>query len=809
MGWMLRDLRSGWRALSKQPGTAAISVIAFGLGIGLCATMFSLVYGVFGRGLDIEEPDRFVTVLRAQPSEGRTQMGVPQADFYDWMEQQTSFASLGAYHSGTVNVTGTEGPVRYQGGFVTAGVFEALGVQPLMGRVFQDQDDDPGAALTLVLGYQTWQDRFAGDTDILGEVLKVNGEQAAIIGVMPEGFEFPADQELWVASRDVRAEQSSRRDGTWQTVVGRLNDHTTLAQAELEFATIGRRLAQDFPNENEGIEPRFSTMVEQDTGPELRAIFGAMLIATIFVLLIACANVANLLLARAALRTKEAAVRSSVGARKIQVVFPFFAEAFILAITGAALGIAIAYLGVGLFDSATQDVGKPYYMVFAVDLPILAFVVCITFLTALVSGAAPAFQVSRTNANVVLKDESRGSSSFHAGRLSKVLVIGQVALSCALLVGAGLMTKSMVNVMTYDYDFLTEEVFTARVGLFATDYPDREARQAFAEDLLERMRQLPEASAVGLANSLPGTGSGRRSIAIEGEAYVDEDEMPEVHNAIVSPDLFAAVGVEIAEGRGFADFDDLDSERVAIVNQSMARQLFAGTSALGRRIRGGDSTDEADWMTIVGVVPDLRMEGFNSDPDDTPAGYYVPLKQADLRFMSLAIQTRGSEPVALSQTVQAGVRLIDPDLPIYNVNSLQGAIDEQGWFYQVFGTLFVVFGVAALFLASVGLYGVLSFSVSRRVHEMGIRMALGAGARDVIRLIMRQGLVQLVIGLTVGLTMAFALSRVLGILMFEVDAQDPMVFGVITLVIVAVGMAASLVPAKRATNVDPMEALRY
>ncbi len=809
MGWMLRDIRSGWRALVKQPGSALLSVVAFALGIGLCTTMFSLVYGVFARGPDIEDPDQVVLIQRANPSRNQNQMGVPQSDFYDWSEQQTSFESLASYRTGTVNVTGTEGPQRYNGGFVTSALFDVLGIQPIIGRTFEERDDDPGAALTLLLGYQVWQDRFAGSPDVLGESIKVNGEQAAVIGVMPAGFQFPSDQELWVADRDQRAEHATRADGSWGTVVGRLASGKTYEQAELEFATIGSRLAQDFAEENEGISPRFTTIVANDTGPELRAIFGSMLIATLFVLMIACANVANLLLARAALRTKEAAVRSSVGASRFQVVFPFFSEALILSAVGALIGIGIAFLGVGLFDSATQGVGKPYYMVFAVDLPILLFVICITLITALVSGAAPAFQVSRTNTNEVLKDESRGSSSFHAGKLSKALVVGQVALSCALLIGAGLMTKSMLNVMRYDYNFLTEEIFTARVGLFPADYPDEAARGQFTDDLLERLRAMPEAEAVGLTDALPGVGSGTGRVDIEGQVYAEDEDMPRVHSAVVTDGFFATVDVDVLEGRDFAAFDDSTSENVAIVNQSMAEELFAGGSPLGRRLRTGGSEDEADWRTIVGIVPDLRMEGFDPDQDVISAGYYVPLRQSDLRFMSIAIRTRSADVLGITQAVQNAVRSVDPDLPLYNVFTLQGSIDQSGWFYKVFGTLFVVFGAAALFLASVGLYGVLSFSVSRRVQEMGIRMALGAGARDVISLVLRQGLVQLGIGLAIGLVMAVGLSRVLGILMFEVDAQDPVVFATITLIIVAVGLAASFVPAKRATNVDPMEALRY
>ena len=805
---LLKDLRFGARALRKTPGSSALSIIAFALGIGLTTTMFSLVYGVFLRGLGVPEADRLLMVFENNPSENRDQMSVSQHDFFDWRETQESFEGLAYFSQGTVNLSGTEGPERFRGAFVSANVFDLLRVRPIVGSTFREGDDLAGVPMTVVLGHEVWETRYDSDPGVVGQVVKVNGEQATILGVMPKGFQFPQDQELWVVRRDQRGQNPTRGTGPSMTVFGRLKDGVTVEQAQLEFAMIARRLAQEYPESNEGVGTVFVTFVENDTGPELKAVFGAMQVATIFVLLIACANVANLLLARAATRTKEAALRSALGASRLRVMMPVFSEAVMLSLAGAVLGIGIAYLGVGLFDAATADVGKPYYMEFAVDVPILAFVVAVTALTAVFAGAAPAFQISKTDVNSVLKDEARGSSSFHAGKLSKVLVVGEIALSCALLVGAGLMTKSIVQLRNYAFDFATEDVFTARVGLFENDYPDRQARARFYRDRVQRLEAIPGAQSVALTNSLPGLGSGGRAFAIEGKTYETDQDYPTARTASITPNFFRTFDVDIRRGRDFTLQDDADAPEVVIVNQRFAERFFEGEDPIGRRIREGRADSEAEWKTIVGIAPNLGMNGMGNNQTD-PAGYYTPVEQGDIMFMSLTVRTRGGAPLTITPDVRRAVRSVDTDLPIYSVFSMDERIKRDAWFYNVFGTLFIVFGAAALFMASVGLYGVLSFSVSRRTQEMGIRMALGATARDVIKLVLRQGLAQLGVGLAIGLAMAFGLSNIVAFIMFDVQPRDPMVFGSIVVVITLVGLLASFVPARRATRVDPMEALRY
>ncbi len=808
MDTLFRDLKFALRALAKTPGSAAIAIIALALGIGLTTTMFSLVYGVFFRGLGVPEADRLYVIWRTNPSAGISRMGVSQHDLYDWIEAQESFEGLGHFSSGTVNLSGTDGPEGYDGAFVSANVFDLLRVRPLLGTTFRPGDDLPDAPMTVVLGYDVWETRFRSDPDVVGEVVKVNGESATVLGVMEDGFRFPQDQELWLVRRDQRVQNTRRGSGPSTAAFGRLKDGVTLEQAELEFAIITDRLAREFPESNEGIGADFITFTEQDTSPELLVVFSAAQVATIFVLLIACANVANLLLARATMRAKEAAVRSALGASRWRVMMPIFSEAAILSAAGAAAGIGIAFVGVGLFDNATAGVGKPYYMEFAVDPAILAFVVAITALTAIAAGVTPAFRASATsNLNVILQDESRGSSGARGSRLSKVLIVGEVALSCALLVGAGLMAKGIVQLRNYDFDFATTEVFSARVGLFEADYPEKEARTRFFTDLKEQLEGVSGAESVALTTSLPALGSNSTRFAIEGASYPDDQDYPSAFVVTITADFFRTFDVDLVRGRDFNVLDGDDALPVAIVNQDFADTFFPRQDPLGRRFRRGGADSEADWTTIVGIVPNLLMEGLVAD-DDAPAGFYVPLAQQDIRFATILVRTVGNSPLTITRDVRRVVTTIDSELPIYNVMSVDGAIRDATWFYDVFGTLFIVFGAAALFLASVGLYGVLSFSVSRRTREIGVRMALGAEPGGVLRLVLKQGVIQLAIGLTIGMAMAYALSNMVAILMFEVDPRDPTVFGTVAAMIILVGMLASFIPAWRATAVPPMDALR-
>jgi predicted permease len=800
-----QDLKYAGRMLVKSPGVSAMAVTALALGIGATATMFSIVYAALMRGLPFEDGDRVVAVSRTNPELGINRQPAPVHDYADWAEQQRSFQSMAAYYSGTVNVTWSERPERFDGAFSTSGIFDVVGFRPYLGRSFGVADDAPGAPLTLVLSYQVWQDRFAADRDILGQVVKVNGEIAEIIGVMPAGFAFPDDQDVWVAMRaDPLA--TKRGEGQYVTVVGMLRDGVSVDQAGAEFAGIAQRLALDHPDTNEGYGVRIDPFTDLAIGDEARGILLAMLGAVSLVLLIACANVANLLLARAAARVKEVGIRTALGASRWRVVSQMVAEALALALVGGVIGIGLTWVGVTLFDNAIQGTDPPFFLIFKVDGPIVAYVLAMSVVAAVVAGGIPALKASGMDVSGILKDESRGSSSFRIGRLSKVLVIGEIAMSMGMLVAAGLMTKSITTLRTLDYGFDTDEVFTARLGIFPTDFPDVDVRRRFFEDLRARLASVPGATSSSLGTVLPGVGSNRPRFGVEGEAYATDRDYPSAWEGQIDLDYFRTVGVDVSLGRDFEAADDANGVQVAVVNESFAKKYLTGGSPLGSRIRVGASESTEPWRTVVGVVPDIWMQGLGN-PDATPEGFYVPIQQSDNRFMS--ILARGpADPMELTSAVREAVIAVNADTPIYFVETLRSRVKQNIWVYNVFGVLFMVFGGVALFLASIGLYAVMAFSVSRRTPEVGIRMAMGAEGRQVLSLILRQGLAQIGIGVVLGIGVAVVVGKGLTIVLFQVKPGDPQVFALVAAVLVVTGTLASVIPARRATRVDPLVALR-
>jgi putative ABC transport system permease protein len=809
---LLKDLRSGARSLAKHPGSALISALILALGIGLATSMFSLVYGVLFRGLEVPEPDRLAVVSRVDTRQGEVDDDpMSSQDFVDFRQRTRSFDGWLGYYGGTVNLADDEGPERYQGAWVTANAFDVLGVQPVMGRAFAVGEDEPGTPPTVLLGYHVWRDRYGSDPSVVGTSVRVNGRRGAVVGIMPEGFKWPSNHDLWITMDDDPL-ATARGEGRYYWAMARLANGVSWEQADLEVARVADQLAAEWPEENEGLSARLITVSEQQNGGEIAVVFLSMMAAVLCVLLVACANVANLLLARAASRMREAGVRTAMGAGRLRVVAPFLAEAVVLASVGAVVGTALAFGAVDLFDRATDPAltGRPYFVSFEVDLPVLSFAVAVTALTALMAGAAPAFQVARADVSEILKDESRGSSGLRVGRLGKILVMVEVAFSVALLVGAGLMSRSMVELAHFELPFDPGVYAVGRVGLFETDYPTRDDRQRFWTDLEERAARVPGVTSAALAAGIPGAGSGGTRIRLEGQTYAEPTDRPLTHLDRVTPGYFALLDAEVLEGQTFGEQHTNDTEPVAVVNRSFAERFWPGETALGRRFRTG-TADTIPWMTVIGVVEDLQMQGFSApgSPASAPLGYYVPLAQNDMSFATVVARSGpGVEPTSLIPGLRDALRAVDPDVPLYDVGTVADAVSRRSWFYRVFGTVFVIFGVVALFMASAGLYGVLSFSVSRRTHEMGIRMALGAGRRQVVRLILRQGLMQIAVGLVIGLVMAAALSNILGFLMFGVDPRDPVVFGAVLLLTLGVGIAASLVPARRATSVDPNVALR-
>jgi putative ABC transport system permease protein len=805
-----RDLRFGTRMLFKNPGLTAAAGLALALGIGLTAMMFSIVEGSVLKSLPFERAERLMHLETNNLSKGRQSLEVYAHDFWDWREQQTSFEGLAGFYTGTVNLSGTEKPERFNGAFISANAFEMLRARPLIGRTFREGEDLPGAEPVVILGHDVWKNRYGSDPGILGQSVRMNAKSATVVGVMPEGFKFPLNEDVW-APLPLDPAQIKRGEGMTLEVFGRLKDGVSLDQARLEFATLARRLEEAYPETNQGVGSVIKPYTEEFIGDEISAMLFTMLGAVGLVLLIACANVTNLLLARTAARGKEVAIRSALGASRMRVVRQLLAESLMVAAAGAVLGVGLAYLGIHLFNAAIDDVNKPYWIHISLNGTVLLFAIGITAFAGLVSGILPAWQASRADVNSFLKDESRGSSSFRMGRLSKGLVVAELALSCGLLVGAGLMIKSVVNLRTVDYGIESKNVLTARMGLFETSYPAKADQAQFYERLHESLQALPGVQAAALTTSLPVTGSWGNVYRLEGQTYED-DRLPELRYAIVTPGFFDVFGVKLREGRDFGSQDREGSLPVAIVNESFARKAWPGESPLGKRVRLGRPLDgEQPWRTVVGVVPDMRMNGLGGGPGSRqsgPEGLYVPVSQDGQRFMSMTVRTHGP-PMAITQQVRDAVVALDKDTPLYWVWTMEEAIARSGWFYNVFGSLFVIFGAVALFLAAVGLYGVMAFSVRRRTQEIGVRMALGAQGRDVLGLILRQGTWQIGIGLALGLVLAWTLSRLLGFILFEVNPRDPTIFVGITLTLATVGLLACLIPARRAARVDPIRALHH
>lgn len=799
-----KDIRHGMRLLARNPAHTVIAILALTAGIGLTTTMFSIVYGALFRGLPFEDPHRILHLERSNLAQGENSLEVPIHDYRDWRAQQRSFEQLAAYYNGTVNLSGTERPVQLAGAYMTANSFAALRVRPHLGRLFREDDETPGTEQVVLLGLAEWQTRFNADPAIVGKSIRVNGEPAIIIGVMPNKFLFPFRQQIWLPLR-LDPLKLKRGQGRTLEIFGRLRAGVSIEEARADMNGIAQRLELEYPESNRNIRPVIKPYTEEYIGDEPRTLLFTMLGAVFFVLLIACTNVANLLLGRAILRNKEVGIRTALGASRWRLITQFLTEALVLSAAGALLGTGIAYVGIRLFNNAILVSDPPSWIVIKLDAVALGFTLGITALTTAFSGIIPAQQAARAQVTDVLKDESRGSSSFRLGRISHALVVFEIALSCGLLVAAGLTIKSVVKLRNVDLGFATDNVFTARVSLDEVSYPQAAASLQFFEDLVPRLAALPGVQSVTLASSLPGVGEGRYTFALEGVAYERDQDYPNVGRIAIQPGYFQTLGLKLLEGRDLDRSDHTDGLPVAVVNRSFARKYFPEQSALGRRVRLGASQSTRPWLTIVGVVPDA-MPG--EVDNETPEAMYLPFAQQAQRSMSIVARTNG-EPMGITASVRSAVAALNTDIPIYETRPLREAIAAETWFYRVFGVLFMIFGLIALLLAAIGLYAVMAFSVSQRTREVGIRMAIGAQARDVLGMIMRQGLVQVALGMVFGLAFALGVSRLLSIILFDVQPRDPLIFGSTVLVLGLTALLACLIPARRATAVHPLEALRY
>jgi putative ABC transport system permease protein len=810
---LLRDVRFGLRQLGKSPGLTAAGVLAVALGIGLVAAMFSIVNGVLFQSLPFDRADQLVAIDARNPSKDEKRVALYFRDFLDLRERQSTFQGLTAYDAASVNLSDDAArPERLNGAHLSVNAFDVLRTRPLLGRTFRAGDDAPGAAPVAILSYDLWQSRYGGDPAVLGRILRVNGEPSTVIGVMPEGFAFPINQVLWAPLRLDPARAGRTETDKTVGIYGRLRDGVSIDRAQAELSTLGQGIAAEAPIPQAGLEIRVQPYTREVLNGSIVLLFYSMLAAVCLVLLLSCANVASLMMARASQRSREIAIRSALGAARRQVVVQILVESLLLAAVGAAGGLLLSRWGVHLFNTAlVNNLGDdpPFWFRIALDPRAVAVTLALTVVAGLLSGLLPALQASRAEAADVLKDEGRGTTSLRMGRFTRGVVILEVALSCALLVCAGLMVQSIFRLEGLKLGFNEKQLLTFEIALYQADYPQEADRKAFWSELLPRLAALPGVEGAAAVTTLPTSGSERMVYTVEGQAFPRPEELPRANVARVSPGFFATIGARLTTGRDFGTQDGPDALPVVVVNRSFAERAWPGLDPLGRRIRVGQavlSQGGTVWRTVVGVVPDLQMAGIAGDGE--PHGFYLPLAQSCPQSVSVVLRAHGA-PEALTATARAQVAAIDRDLPIYSVQTMEKVIAANAFFHNLFGSLFAVFGACALALAAVGIYGVVAFSVAQRTQEIGVRMALGAGKGQVLRMILRQGAWQLAIGLGVGLVLAMGLAVLFTELLFQVTATDLPTYAGVIVVLATVTLLACLVPARRATRVDPLVAIRH
>jgi predicted permease len=797
------DVRVILRTLVRQPTLNALAVIALSLGIGLTAMMFSIVYGVVLRGLPFERPEQLVHVARSRISAGIPRMQVTIHDFVDWRTQQRTLEDLAAYKNRSVALArSAEAPVRLQGAEITPSAFRLLRAQPLLGRTFLDDEQGTSAPDVIVLSYHVWRDQFDRDPQIIGRIVHANGRPTVVIGVMPDGFTFPFRHDVWMPLR-LDPLRVARGQGDTLEVFGRLRDRIPRTRATRELADIAATLARIYPESNRGVGVAVQPYIQRYVGDSGVLALYAMLGAVFGVLLVACVNVANLSLARVAIRSRQIAIQVSLGATRTRVLLDVLVETSVLAATGAGLGAGLAKLGIDAFNRALPAQNLPFWVAVTLDPAVLGFVLALAVASTVLAGIVPAIRAAHIDVNEVLRGESHGATSLRVGRVSRALVMVEVALSSALLVGAAVMVRGVVSLERSDWGFPADQIFTARVDL--PDTYNEASQTRFVDRLLQTLYTQPGVQRAALTTALPVVGSPRSRIVLEGQNGPSFRDAPMAHHAAVTPTFFETFAINVVEGRSLAETDREAALPVAVINRTFARQHLQTRDVVGHRFRSETSPD-GGWLTIVGVVDDAHMDDV-AHPSHIDAGYYVPLAQAPARSLSLAVRTEGAAS-ALGLTIGRTVFATDPDTVVYLPQTMRAAIGESTWFYGLFARLFGVFGVAALALGTIGLYGVLMFSVRQRTREIGVRMALGATTAQVLRLIVFQGLGQFGIGLTVGLMLAVGLARMLVALIYGAQRGDLLTFALVSVVLTVTALVACFVPAHFATKIDPMQALR-
>jgi putative ABC transport system permease protein len=804
---LIADIRYGLRSLMKRPGATVIALVTLALGIGVNTAIFSAVDSILLRPLPFKDSERIVSVWEKSPALGIQQNEAAPANFFDLRNQNQSFEALGAFGPLDINLTGAGEPERLDGQLVTANVFSILGVAPALGRTFLPTEDQPGQEHVVVLSDALWQRRFNRDPSILNRNISLNGESFTVVGVMPSGFFFPLrETEMWVPWA-MEPDQASGRGDHYLRLVARLKPEVALERANADLDAIAQRLSAEYPRTNEGLGFTARSL-QRDYAGDLRLPMLILFGAVGLVLLIACANVANLLLAQATTRRKEIAIRIALGARRWRIVRQMLVESLLLACGGGLLGVLGAFWGVeALAKFLPESLSK--LQAVGIDARVLLFTIGVSVLTAIVFGGIPALLASRTTPGATLSDVARDMAGGTSGRhVRRVLVVSEVALAVVLLVSAGLLIRSFQLLRQVKPGFKTEDALTMRMVLPFPKYAKAESRRAFYDEVLRQVKEVPGVDAAGMITYLPLSFNGMNfSFSVEGRAAPSDMNLPFALFRVVSPDYFRAMGIPLLRGRYFETHDSPDAAPVTVVNRRLAEQYWPGEEAIGKRLKVGPADSPNAWLTVVGVVGDVRQTGLYQQKLE----FYVPYMRERRSFMAprdLVVRTKVDAAV-IAGAVRKAVWAVDKDQPVSNVRTLDqvfaAAISQERFQALMLG----LFAVLALVLACVGLYGVISYSVVQRTHEIGVRMALGAQPVDVLRLVIRQGMLLTFAGLVIGVVAGTFATRVLTDMLFGVTPRDPLTFVGVPVLLLLVAFFACYVPARRATRIDPLIALRY
>jgi putative ABC transport system permease protein len=802
---LLQDLRYACRMLVRNPGFTAVVVLTLALGIGANTAIFSVVNAVLLQPLPYPESDRLVTIREFKPSFGT--MSVAWLNYVDWTDQNTTFEAIAAYQPGGSNLSGNLDPVWVETANVTANLFSVLGVQPLLGRTFLPEEDRPGGDRAVILSHSSWQQRFGGDPGAVSQTVLLDGVPFTVVGIMPAGFGFPdATTDLWASLGRYADQNNQRGNHPGITSIGRLRPRITLEQADAELDTIAGRLAEHYPKTNADHSVHLTPFYREYVGaaqPMLLVLLGAVG----FVLLIACANVANLLLARGTSRNKEFAIRTALGAVRARLIRQSLTESVLLAMLGGALGMLAAAWGVDALLALLPG-GLPRLEQVGIDSWVLSFVLTLSFLTGIVFGLPPAFHSTETDLHYSLKEGGRTSDSAGGHRLRSLLVVAEVALALVLLVGAGLMIRSFLLLQEKNPGFDPQNLLTMQISLPFPKYQEHSQRRTFVKEVLQGVEALPGVESAATVWPMPVN---RNDIRWQGHFFTEDnpnppsEKLPWSEEQVVTADYFRAMGIPLLEGRFFDDRDHTEAPPTIIVDNTFGEKLWPGESPLGRRIKMAFAGSEAPWLTIVGVVGHVKSNGV---ANESWAQMYRPAAQRPLPFVNLVVRA-ASRPLDLAAPVQQQVLAVDPSQPVYNISTMEELMADTVRTHRVSMLLLTIFAALALCLASVGIYGVISYSVRQRTHEMGVRMALGAQYRDILKMVVGEGMVLTLVGVGVGLAAALALTHVLSSLLFEVTPTDLLTFVAVAALLGAISLLACYIPARRATRVDPMVALRY